>query len=163
MSNNKRKIEISLKQQKLFLYEKKILVEEYAISTALNGSGELIESECTPLGLHRVMEKIGSGAEPGTVFVARVETGEIYNDALKTRFPERDWILTRILRLSGEEKGINKGGKVDTLQRMIYIHGCPDTVKMGTPGSHGCIRMQNMDIVHLYDLIDEGTLVNIYN
>ena len=118
-------------------------------------------SYCTPLGAHIIRAKIGAGLQENTVFVARRPTGEIYTPELSAQFPNRDWILTRILWLSGCEVGFNRLGDVDTMRRYIYIHGSPDSVHMGEPGSIGCIRMRNADIVELFDLVPAGTPVNI--
>ena len=161
MSDDKKYIRVSLGQQKLCLYSGDTLLDEYKVSSAANGAGERIDSECTPRGLHKVHEKIGNGCIPGTVFVAREPTGEIYSQALESAYPSRDWILTRILRLCGEEEGRNRGGDVDTLQRLIYIHGSPENVELGVPGSHGCIRMNNNDVISLFDRVEVGTRVYI--
>lgn len=106
--------------------------------------------------------KIGAGAEPGAVFVARRLTGERYSPALRRQYPGRDWVLTRILWLSGTERGRNRSGATDTMRRYIYIHGSPDEVEIGKPGSHGCIRMRNQDIIELFDLVGIGTQVEIF-
>ena len=161
MSSNNQYIEVFLKEQKLYLHEGDKLIEEFYISTAINGAGEKMHRECTPRGMHKIYEKTGYGCKPGTVFVARQPTGEIYNSELQKAYPERDWVLTRILQLTGEQEGINKGGEVDTLERMIYIHGSPDNVELGVPGSHGCIRMRNEDVIKLFDKIDVGTIIHI--
>jgi lipoprotein-anchoring transpeptidase ErfK/SrfK len=95
------------------------------------------------------------------VLVRRRPTGEIWTPALAHQFPGRDWILTRILWLSGCEPGFNRLGNVDTMRRFIYIHGSPDTVAMGIPGSIGCVRMRNADIVELFDRVPAGTPVEI--
>jgi lipoprotein-anchoring transpeptidase ErfK/SrfK len=108
-----------------------------------------------------VRANIGNGQPVNTVFVRRRPTGEIYTPALGERYPERDWILTRILWLSGCEPGFNRLGEVDTMQRFIYIHGSPDSVDMGKPGSIGCIRMRNDDLLELFDLVVPGTPVEI--
>jgi lipoprotein-anchoring transpeptidase ErfK/SrfK len=118
-------------------------------------------SYCTPRGRHVIRAKIGAGQPPHTVFVERRPTGEIYTPDLARRFPGRDWILTRILWLSGGEPGFNRLGQVDTMRRYIYIHGSPDTVAMGRPGSIGCIRMRNSDVVDLFERVDVGMQVNI--
>jgi len=118
-------------------------------------------SYCTPLGAHIIRAKIGAGLPENTVFVGRRPTGELYTPELSEQFPKRDWILTRILWLSGCEVGFNRLGDVDTMRRYIYIHGSPDSVHMGEPGSIGCIRMRNADIVELFDLVPAGTPVNI--
>ena len=133
----------------------------YAISSAKNGAGEKNGSFQTPRGLHIVRAKIGEGMPENAVFVARRPTGEIYTPQLAAKSPNRDWILTRILWLSGCEKGKNRGGNVDTMRRFIYIHGAPDSAKMGVPGSIGCIRMHNRDIVELFSRVPVGTFVRI--
>jgi hypothetical protein len=158
-------IEVSIKEQTLTLFNAGKQLKHYSISTAKNGPGELIDSECTPRGAHIISEKIGDGAEINSVFIGRIATGEIYEPALRELHPERDWILTRILWLSGAEEGKNKGQKdsvcVDSHDRYIYIHGSPDDVDMGTPGSRGCVRMRNSEIIELFDLIEEGIEVTI--
>lgn len=132
------------------------------VSTAGNGPGELINSECTPRGEHVIAEKIGDGSPVNMVFIGRLPTGEIYEPALRELHPERDWILTRILWLDGLEEGRNKGGNVDTYRRYIYIHGTPDDVDMGCPGSHGCIRVSNDEMIALFDHVSEGDRVTIH-
>ena len=136
-------------------------MRSYPVSTARNGPGEQDGSECTPRGEHEIAEKIGAGADPGSVFVGREPTGEVCDRALFDAAPERDWILTRILWLSGLEPGRNQGGEVDTRQRTIYIHGCPDALELGVPGSHGCVRMANDDVIDLFDRVEVGTRVQI--
>ncbi len=154
-------IQISIKEQTLTLFDEDKQLKQYSISTAKNGPGEIMDSECTPCGRHIIFEKIGDGAEINSVFVARVATGEIYQASLREQYPERDWILTRILWLSGTEERKNKGGNVDSHDRYIYIHGSPDDVAMGVPGSRGCIRMRNNEIIELFELVDEGITVQI--
>ena len=136
---------------------------EYPISSSKYGLGEKEGSFKTPRGLHRVRAKIGKGMPKNTVFVKRRPTGEIYSEPLSEQFPERDWILTRILWLSGLEPGFNRHGDVDTMRRYIYIHGSPDSAIMGKPGSHGCIRMRNDDVMDLFDRIEAGIPVEISN
>jgi hypothetical protein len=136
-------------------------LRSYVVSTAKNGAGERHGSFCTPRGRHIVRAKIGAGCPENTVFVGRRATGESYSPELGARFPERDWMLTRILWLSGCEPGFNRLGDVDTMRRYIYIHGSPDEVELGKPGSIGCIRMRNDDIVELFDLVTPGTQVII--
>lgn len=155
-------VRISIKKQMLTIYgaRNKVLAK-YIISTAANGVGCEKNSGCTPLGQHIIRAKIGAGAEPNTVFVGRRPTGEICTPELMEEFPERDWILTRILWLSGKEVGINRLGNVDTMQRYIYIHGTPDSTEMGKIGSHGCVRMRNSEVIELFDLVDVGTPVVI--
>jgi L,D-transpeptidase YbiS len=137
------------------------VLRRYVVSTSKNGAGEVNGSYCTPRGRHVVRAKIGAGLPDNTVFVKRRPTGETYSPELAQRHPGRDWILTRILWLSGCEPGFNRLGAVDTMRRYIYIHGSPDSVRMGQPGSIGCIRMRNCDIVELFDLVDAGTPVEI--
>ena len=155
------RIEVDLAAQTLRLLQGDGCLREYLVSTARNGPGERSGSNCTPRGRHIVRAKIGRDAPMNTVFVGRRPTGETYSPALAARFPGRDWILTRILWLSGCEPGMNRLGPVDTMRRHIYIHGSPDSVPMGTPGSIGCIRMRNADIVELFDLVPPATPVLI--
>ena len=133
----------------------------YLVSSALNGTGQLKGSEQTPLGKHVIRAKIGDKLPENTVFVGRRATGEIYSPALSIQHPNRDWILSRILWLSGTQPGVNRIGKVDSMQRYIYIHGTPDSEPMGVPKSHGCIRMRNTDIIELFDWVQVGTPVLI--
>ena len=154
-------IVISIPEQSLALVEAGQCIRRYAISTALKGAGERKGSFCTPRGRHIVRARIGGGAAANTVFVGRRPTGEIYSRELAERFPGRDWILTRILWLSGCEVGFNRLGDVDTMRRFIYIHGTPDSVPLGVPGSIGCIRMRNAEIVELYDHVPTRTAVSI--
>ena len=157
------RIRIKLSTQQLDLYgDDGALLRRYLISSSRNGAGELNGSYCTPRGRHIVRAKIGANQPVNTVFVERRPTGEIYSPTLARRFPERDWILTRILWLSGCEPGYNRLGKVDTMRRAIYIHGSPDSAEMGKAGSHGCVRMRNPDIVELFDLVPIRTLVEIH-
>jgi lipoprotein-anchoring transpeptidase ErfK/SrfK len=136
-------------------------IKQYSISTARNGLGEKSGSNCTPRGRHMIRAKIGGGMPANTVFRARRPTGEIYSEQLAAENPGRDWILTRILWLSGCEPGFNRLGDVDTMRRYIYIHGCPDSVAMGQPASIGCVRMRNAEIIELFDLVPAGTTVEI--
>ena len=152
---------ISLPAQTLELYADDLLLRRYAVSTAKNGAGEQYGSFKTPRGRHLVRAKIGAGCAENTVFVRRRPTGEIWTPELALQFPGRDWILTRILWLSGSMPGFNRLGSVDTMRRYIYLHGSPDRVTMGAPGSIGCVRMRNCDIVELFDLVPALTAVNI--
>jgi L,D-transpeptidase YbiS len=135
--------------------------QRYPVSTAANGLGEKNGSFCTPRGRHIVRAKIGAGQPLGAVFVRRRPTGEIWSPALHAKFPGRDWMLTRLLWLSGCEAGKNRLGDVDTMRRMIYIHGAPDSAEMGKPGSHGCIRMRNADVAELFELVPPYAEVDI--
>jgi len=136
-------------------------VRSYLVSTATRGVGELKGSYCTPRGRHLIRAKIGAQQPANTVFIGRRPSGEVYSPELAERFPQRDWILTRILWLSGCEPGRNRLGDVDTMRRYVYIHGSPDSAPMGQPGSIGCIRMRNADIVELFELVPPYTPVNI--
>lgn len=154
-------ITISIAEQSLSLFDNGKQIKQYAISSALNGIGSEKNSGKTPLGKHLIRAKIGTGLPINSVFIGRRATGEIYNAELGQANPDRDWILTRILWLSGMEPGINRLGNVDTMQRYIYIHGTPDSEPMGVPVSHGCIRMRNEDILELFDLVEPQTAVEI--
>lgn len=156
------RIEISIQHQTLTLSDDFGGVKaKYPVSTAANGVGCEKNSGCTPLGNHIIRAKIGAGALPNTVFVGRRATGEICTPDLMAQFPNRDWILTRILWLSGTEVGFNRLGNVDTMQRYIYIHGTPESTDMSKIGSHGCVRMRNSDIIELFELVEAGTPVLI--
>jgi len=156
------RIEVSLPAQTLTLLgERSEPLARYAVSTAANGAGELRGSHCTPRGRHIVRAKIGAGAPANTVFLGRRPTGELWTPALAAQYPQRDWILSRILWLSGREVGFNRLGAVDTMRRYIYIHGTPDTMEVGKPASIGCIRMRNGDVVELFDRVPVGTQVDI--
>ncbi len=155
-------VRISIPRQELTLVDDAgVPFRRWPVSTAANGAGEVSGSYCTPRGRHVIRAKIGGGQPENTVFVRRRPTGEVHTPELAAAHPGRDWILTRILWLSGCEPGVNRLGEVDTMRRYIYIHGCPDGAPMGVPGSHGCIRMRNADIVELFDLVRAGTPVEI--
>jgi hypothetical protein len=156
------KIRIDLPSQTLTLHDDAgVIMRSYAVSTAANGPGELADSLCTPRGRHLVRAKIGAGQALGTVFRGRRPTGEIWCPELHARYPGRDWMLSRILWLSGCEPGFNRLGDVDTMRRYIYIHGAAENAAMGKAGSHGCIRMRNKDVVELFDLVPVYTPVEI--
>lgn len=154
-------LRVDLATQRLAVLDGGREVRTYLVSTSKYGAGERNGSFCTPRGRHIVRAKIGAGAPMGAVFRARRPTGEIYTPELAARYPDRDWILTRILWLSGTEVGRNRLGDVDTMRRYIYIHGAPDSEPMGVPGSIGCIRMRNDEIVELFDRVPVGTIVDI--
>ena len=161
MAKSNRYIQVSISEQRLQLIEIDHTLLDVSVSTAKNGPGEISGSECTPRGLHKIRAKIGKICPKNTVFVGRRSTGELYHPNLRAQFPDRDWILTRILWLSGLEPGKNRLGNVDTMRRYVYIHGCPDDDEMGIPSSHGCIKMRNSDVISLFDLVEIGTRVNI--
>lgn len=157
-----RHIEIDMPSQMLRLKDAdQTILMEASVSTASKGAGERHGSECTPRGRHIICAKIGEGQPQNAVFVGRRPTGEIYSSQMKNLYPERDWILTRILWLKGREPGKNRMGNVDTMRRYIYIHGAPDDEPMGVPGSRGCIRIHNPDLMRLFALVDVRTPVNI--
>ncbi|MDY0136741.1 MAG: L,D-transpeptidase [Thiomicrospira sp.] len=159
---NGRWLEVDIGQQVLTLWQYRQPIKRYLISSALKGSGQQKNSQQTPLGKHLVRAKIGDNQPLNCVFKARRPTGELYSESLAQCYPNRDWILTRILWLSGCEKGFNRLGQVDTMQRYIYIHGTPDSEPMGVARSHGCIRMRNCDIIELFDAVAVGTPVTIH-
>jgi lipoprotein-anchoring transpeptidase ErfK/SrfK len=154
-------LEIDITAQEMKVFADGEVIKIYSISTGKNGAGELRDTGKTPRGRHVIRAKIGTSAPENAVFVARRQTGEIYNPDMRVQFPDRDWILTRIFWLSGLEPGKNRLGDVDTMRRYIYIHGAPDDVQMGVPGSKGCIRMRNSEIIELFNLVPAGTVVNI--
>ena len=155
-------IDVSLTRQRLYLHGRG-REREYLVSTSRYGPGEREGSQCTPRGRHRIRALIGADQPRDAVFVGRRPTGEVFSAELAARFPGRDWILTRILWLCGEEPGRNRLGSVDSMRRYIYIHGTPDSEPMGMPFSHGCIRMRNDDLLELFDLVDAGAAVQIHS
>jgi lipoprotein-anchoring transpeptidase ErfK/SrfK len=155
------RILIGLTTQSLVLIEQGPDQKRYPVSTARLGAGERRDSGRTPRGRHIVRAKIGAGLPLGAVLVGRRPTGEIWTPKLAERFPERDWILSRILWLSGREVGYNRLGPVDSMRRYIYIHGTPESEPMGEPASHGCIRMRNADVIELFERVQVGTPVDI--
>ena len=155
------RIHISLSDQQLVGYAEGQVVCRYAVSTALNGAGEAEGSGCTPRGRHRIRARIGEGQACGAVFIGRRPTGEVWSPELAATFPQRDWILSRILWLCGEEPGFNRGGDVDSQRRYIYIHGTGDDQPMGRPLSHGCVRMRNTEMVELFARTPVGCIVQI--
>jgi len=155
------RIIVDLDAQTLVLEEAGVTLARYPVSTARAGAGEQDGSERTPRGQHIVRARIGAGQASGTVFRGRRPTGEICDAAAFSAEPGRDWILSRILWLSGCEPGRNRLGAVDTMRRYIYIHGAPDAVPLGVPLSHGCIRMRNAHVIDLFDRVPVGTAVDI--
>lgn len=146
-------LQVSLAEQVLRMVENGHPLAAWRVSTALRGAGEQSGSQQTPRGRHVVRARIGAGMPVGTVFRGRRPTGEVWTPELHAQFPGRDWILSRILWLSGTEPGRNRGGKCDTMRRYIYIHGTPDSEPMGVPLSHGCVRMRNADIIELFEQV----------
>ncbi len=154
-------LHVSIPEQKLSLIEHGGIVKSFPVSTAKNGPGEQMGSGCTPRGWHVIRAKIGANAPDNAVFIGRRHTGESYSADLAARFPERDWILTRILWLGGLEPGFNRYHEVDTAWRYIYIHGSPDHGVTGQPQSQGCIRMKTPDLLELFNLVKVGMRVKI--
>ncbi len=154
-------IRIKLSRQTLELLRDGEIIRCYSVSSALHGAGERSGSECTPRGKHSIRLKIGEGCPVNTVFVGRRPTGEIYTPELAAGNLDRDWILTRILWLSGRQPGYNRGGQCDTLRRYIYIHGTAHDGDMGIPRSHGCIRMKNKELIELFDFVYKDMSVHI--
>jgi hypothetical protein len=152
-------LDISISAQQLSIIENGHTLKTYPISTAKNGAGELMGSGCTPRGWHCIRAKIGDGLPLYSVFKARRWTGEIYSPELAAHYPERDWILTRILWLGGLEPHKNRYGQVDTTWRYIYVHGCPDELMNGQADSHGCIRLGNDDMLDLFNRVTVGMRV----
>jgi lipoprotein-anchoring transpeptidase ErfK/SrfK len=136
-------------------------MRRFLVSTGANGVGEENGCFCTPRGKHYIRAKIGAGQPENSVFIKRRPTGEIYSPDLGAKHLRRDWILTRILWLCGKEAGYNRMGSCDTMRRYIYIHGTPESTVLGKPGSHGCIRMRNTDLLELFELVSTGTEVEI--
>lgn len=161
IDNSKPEVVISIPEQSLELHKQGVVLERYPVSTAKNGPGEEFGSECTPRGRHIIRAAIGADREAGSVFVGRRSTGEICSAELAQAEPDRDWILSRILWLSGLQPGINRLANVDTMRRYIYIHGTPYEEQIGHPVSHGCIRMRNADLIDLYERVGPGTIVTI--
>jgi L,D-transpeptidase YbiS len=155
------RLEIDLRQQRLYLVDHGRRVADYRISTGANGAGEINGSGMTPRGRHVVRAKIGAGLPSAAVLSGRRWTGEIWTPQLHARHPGRDWILSRVLWLSGLERGRNRLGCVDTFRRYIYLHGTPYVDALGTPASKGCVRMSNEDIIELYERIGAGTEVDL--
>ena len=155
-------LDISISAQQLSIVANGQVLQSYPVSTARNGAGELMGSECTPTGWYKIRAKIGAEQSLNAVFIGRRGTGEIYSTELGKQHPQRDWILTRILWLGGLEPGRNRYGKVDTTWRYIYIHGCPDELMNGDPESHGCIRMKNADVLDLFNRVEAGVKVYIH-
>ncbi len=152
---------IDVKAQCLYHLKAGVLHGEYLISTAKNGVGEILGSEQTPRGWHYIRAKVGGNLPINTVFMSRRPTEEIYSEQLQESYPERDWILTRIMWLCGMELGFNRLGQCDSMKRYIYIHGSPDSKTMGQPSSRGCINMHNDELIQLYSELPVGTKVFI--
>jgi len=154
-------IVIDIARQMLVLADGGEARRRWPVSTSRYGPGELEGSLGTPRGRHRIRARIGAGQPPGAVFLGRRPTGEIHSRELARKHPSRDWILSRILWLCGEQPGLNRHGRVDSMRRYIYIHGTPDSEPMSVPRSHGCVRMRNADVMELFDCVLAGCRVDI--
>jgi lipoprotein-anchoring transpeptidase ErfK/SrfK len=159
IGSDKNFLSISISKQQLLVVKNGAIKKTYAISTAKNGAGELMGSECTPRGWHKIRVKIGTEQPLNAVFVGRRPTGEVYDAELSASYPARDWILSRILWLGGLVAGRNRYGNVDSARRYIYIHGCPDHLMTDKPSSHCCIRMKNLDVIDLFNRVPVGLQV----
>ncbi|MFH1397757.1 MAG: L,D-transpeptidase [Candidatus Omnitrophota bacterium] len=144
-------VEIKISEQRLYLYAANKIIKSFPVSTSKYGIGNKSGSNKTPLGLHWIISKIGRNACLGAIFKRRINTRKIASVR-----GGGDLITTRILRLAGIEKGVNKGKGIDSFARCIYIHGTPDEDLIGKPASHGCIRLKNRDIIELFDLVKRG-------
>jgi L,D-transpeptidase catalytic domain len=151
---------VSVRNQLMYHVRGRQMQREFVISTSQNGLGQRQNSFRTPTGLHYVRERIGGGLPPWSIFRERIYTGDVFDT---TTAPDGDLITSRILWLSGMEAGLNEGGNVDSYARTIYIHGTADEASLGTPSSHGCIRMYNRDVIALFEEIPVGALVVIYD
>lgn len=151
---------VSVRSQTMYHVRGRLMLREFVISTSAKGLGEREESYRTPTGLHWISERIGEGLPAWSVLREREATGELA-DSCTAR--SQDLVTSRILWLSGMEPGHNQGGPVDSHERWIYIHGTADECSLGTPSSHGCIRMANRDVIGLFDQLPVGTLVVIYD
>jgi hypothetical protein len=156
-----RSLEIDMCRQKLRVFDQGTMLRSFSVSTSRFGPGEAVASECTPRGAHIVRACIGHGLPEGACLVGRRFTGEVWSPELARTAPGRDWILSRVIWLSGCEYGRNRFGSVDTMRRYIYIHGTPDSEPMSVPFSHGCIRMRNGDVIELFDMVTPGMPVEL--
>ncbi|MDP9196239.1 MAG: L,D-transpeptidase [Pseudomonadota bacterium] len=152
---------VSVADQAIRLYRQGFLIKAWPVSTSRFGTGSAEGSLQTPLGVHVVRKKIGKGVPPGTWFVARGNTGRLAPIITDDRPADRDYVTSRILWLKGLEPGKNQGPGVDSWDRLIYIHGTAEEGRIGRPASRGCIRMRNADVIELFDLVEEGTVVDI--
>lgn len=144
----------SIPAQRLWHFRNNVLIAEYKISTSRAAPSCIRDSLGTPDGLFSVVEKIGNGVPAGTVFKARVSTGLHFSEFLENA-PDENLITSRILRIQGEEAGHNRDGDRDTYSRFVYIHGTNQEHKLGTPNSHGCLLLGNVDIIALFDALPD--------
>lgn len=156
-------IYVEVKQQRLHFIESDSIVKSYVISTGAKGLGNKHNSFKTPSGLHEISSMLGDNVPPGGILRGSWYTGKLAKITRDSTICKEDIVCTRAMRLRGLEKGKNAGSGIDTHNRHIYIHGTPDEGMLGTPISHGCIRMANNDIIELFDLVDTHTKVIILN
>ena len=152
---------VDISEQRLYLYNNDNLVQSFPVSTSKYGEGQIENSFKTPLGLHEIKEKIGDKAPINTIFTARENTNKRAEILINSNDTEDDFVTSRILWLDGLENGINRGVGVDSYSRYIYIHGTHEEGLIGQKASHGCIRMFNNDVIELFDMVSEGTKVQI--
>ena len=158
---NDRNIVIDISQQRLYLYQGKVLEASFPVSSSKYGEGSKENSFKTPLGEHIIKEMIGEGAKINTIFSSRINTtrpAKVINEAEDSK---NDYVTSRIMWLDGLEDGQNKGGNVDSYKRYIYIHGTHEEGLIGLKASHGCIRMFNEDVIELFNMVKIGTKVLI--
>ena len=152
---------VSIEEQNLYHIKSDTIFKTYRISSSKRGKGNKEGSNKTPTGLHIIKEKYGNEAPINGRFIGRVFYGniaEVYSDMTISK---TDDITSRILWLSGLENGVNKGDNIDSYKRYIYIHGTSEEGRIGIPSSHGCIRMQNKDVIDLFNVVSIGTFVLI--
>ena len=151
---------IDISEQRLYLIKDSSIIESFPISSSKFGEGSIVNSYKTPLGRHKIKDKIGDNAALNTIFISRINTkrqAAIIRDDIDS---EDDHVTSRILWLDGQEEGFNRGEGVDSYNRYIYIHGTHEEGLIGQKASHGCIRMFNNDVIYLYNIVKEGT--NVY-
>jgi len=150
---------VSVARQELYLVQNSKVTSTYRISTSKKGVGSTAGSDKTPPGIHRVKEKYGEGAKEGAIFKGRAYIGREAEIVTEPISVNTDDVTTRILWLEGLEPGKNKGEGIDSYKRYIYIHGTPEEGLIGTPASHGCIRMLNREVIEVFNKVPIGTLV----
>jgi len=155
-------IEVDIKKQRLFLNTNGVVTRSYPISSSAYGEGQVENSLKTPYGQHSIKIKIGTYVPKYHFFNSRqhiAQEAKVIHEPIDSK---DDFITSRIMWLEGEEEGFNRGGSVDSFKRYIYIHGTHEEGLIGQKASHGCIRMLNHDVIELFELVSEGTEVNIH-
>ena len=147
---------VDIDTQMLRVIQGDTILYQARCASSAKGIGSTKNSMKTPLGWHSIQQKLGGDAPWGQVFRSRVATPEIW---LPGKDTTEDLVLSRVILLTGEEPGLNKGGQVDSLSRHIYIHGTNDEARIGIPSSHGCIRLTNDDVIDVYDMLEPGMMV----